>query len=76
MTSFDHKVPTSGKKIVVSLCGGTDSAYLSCLDAGIDVSPDGTTSTTHSRQTSMLVLCPDTRYLMPYIMAMLMVGIH
>ena len=29
------------KKIVVSLCGGTDSAYLSCLDAGIDVSPDG-----------------------------------
>ena len=29
------------KKIVVSLCGGTDSAYLSCLDAGIDVSPTG-----------------------------------
>jgi len=29
------------KKIVVSLCGGTDSAYLSCLDAGIDVSKDG-----------------------------------
>ena len=29
------------KKRVVSLCGGTDSAYLSCLDAGIDVSPDG-----------------------------------
>ena len=29
------------KPIVVSLCGGTDSAYLSCLDAGIDVSPDG-----------------------------------
>ena len=29
------------KKIIVSLCGGTDSAYLSCLDAGIDVSPDG-----------------------------------
>ena len=31
----------TNKKIVVSLCGGTDSAYLSCLDAGIDVSPDG-----------------------------------
>jgi DNA (cytosine-5)-methyltransferase 1/DNA (cytosine-5)-methyltransferase 3A len=31
----------SGKKIIVSLCGGTDSAYLSCLDAGIDVSPTG-----------------------------------
>jgi len=29
------------KKIIVSLCGGTDSAYLSCLDAGIDVSKDG-----------------------------------
>ena len=29
------------KKIVVSLCGGTDSAYLSCIDAGIDVSPTG-----------------------------------
>ena len=29
------------KKIVVSWCGGTDSAYLSCLDAGIDVSKDG-----------------------------------
>ena len=29
------------KKIVVSLCGGTDSAYLSCLDAGIDVSENG-----------------------------------
>ena len=29
------------KKIVVSLCGGTDSAYLSCIDAGIDVSPYG-----------------------------------
>ena len=29
------------KKIVGSLCGGTDSAYLSCLDAGIDVSPTG-----------------------------------
>jgi len=45
--TFDHDwndtsiIPTSGKKIVVSLCGGTDSAYLSCLDAGIDVSPDG-----------------------------------
>ena len=39
--TFDNKVPTSGKKIVVSLCGGTDSAYLSCLDAGIDVSPTG-----------------------------------
>jgi DNA (cytosine-5)-methyltransferase 1/DNA (cytosine-5)-methyltransferase 3A len=31
----------TNKKIIVSLCGGTDSAYLSCLDAGIDVSPDG-----------------------------------
>ena len=31
----------TSKKIVVSLCGGTDSAYLSCLDAGIDVSPTG-----------------------------------
>tara|TARA_Y100000593_G_scaffold94468_1_gene193717 strand:- start:1859 stop:2908 length:1050 start_codon:yes stop_codon:yes gene_type:complete len=47
MTSFDHDwndtsiLPTSGKKIVVSLCGGTDSAYLSCIDAGIDVSPTG-----------------------------------
>ena len=45
--TFDHDwndtsiLPTSGKKIVVSLCGGTDSAYLSCLDAGIDVSKDG-----------------------------------
>ena len=45
--TFDHDwndtsiLPTSGKKIVVSLCGGTDSAYLSCLDAGIDVSPTG-----------------------------------
>ena len=45
--TFDHDwndtsiIPTSGKKIVVSLCGGTDSAYLSCLDAGIDVSPTG-----------------------------------
>ena len=39
--TFDQKVPTSGKKIVVSLCGGTDSAYLSCLDAGIDVSSTG-----------------------------------
>ncbi len=29
------------KKIIVSLCGGTDSAYLSCIDAGIDVSPTG-----------------------------------
>ena len=29
------------KKIVVSLCGGTDSAYLSCLDAGIDVGKFG-----------------------------------
>ena len=41
MTSSNHKVPMSGKKIIVSLCGGTDSAYLSCLDAGIDVSPTG-----------------------------------
>tara|TARA_R110002012_G_scaffold273650_1_gene459697 strand:+ start:7064 stop:8074 length:1011 start_codon:yes stop_codon:yes gene_type:complete len=32
---------TKSKKIIVSLCGGTDSAYLSCLDAGIDVSPTG-----------------------------------
>ena len=45
--TFDHDwndtsiLPTSGKKIVVSLCGGTDSAYLSCIDAGIDVSPTG-----------------------------------
>lgn len=29
------------KKIIVSLCGGTDSAYLSCLDAGIDVGKFG-----------------------------------
>ena len=65
------------KKIVVSLCGGTDSAYLSCLDAGIDVSPDGDYEYhTHSRQTSMLVLYQDTGYLMLYIMAMLMVGIN
>ena len=62
------------KKIVVSLCGGTDSAYLSCLDAGIDVSPTGEYSITHSKQTSMLVLCPDTEYLMLYIMGMLTTG--